>query len=246
MIITTTAIKGGTGKTTTAAALAAAAARDGKHVLAIDIDPQQNLTYFLAANPDAAGTLDVLDGTPAASCIQRISDKLHVMAAHPDLSAQRSGAGTAFRLARALKPIEKDFDFLIIDTPPHMSELTYNAIVAADIALIPLLADSFSLIALQTTAAIIRQFDSVAPAQAAAVVCAYNGRTNIQRFMLGELATVCQQLNVPMLGSIRFGSAAVGGSQNLQRSIFSYAPRSKPAADYLALYQQLKEMASNE
>ena len=68
-IITTAIIKGGSGKTTTAAALAQAAAADGKKVLAIDLDPQGNLSLLLAANPETGTAYHLLQGVPAADLI---------------------------------------------------------------------------------------------------------------------------------------------------------------------------------
>ena len=58
--------KGGVGKTTTAAALLQAAAFKGKKALAIDLDPQSNLTYCLAADSNRPGSFELLHGTPAA------------------------------------------------------------------------------------------------------------------------------------------------------------------------------------
>ena len=70
-IITISVQRGGTGKTTTAAALAQAAAYCGHRVLAIDLDPQGNLSYMMHADTSRAGAFHFLNGAPAAEVIQR-------------------------------------------------------------------------------------------------------------------------------------------------------------------------------
>ena len=69
-IITIANQKGGTAKSTTAAALAQAAAHRGRRTLAIDLDPQGNLSFFLAADVTRAGAFEVLEGQPAAEAAQ--------------------------------------------------------------------------------------------------------------------------------------------------------------------------------
>lgn len=71
-IITTAVIKGGAGKTTTAAALAQAGAAAGKRVLAIDLDPQGNLTAALAADPQRPGSYELLTRQQAAADMAQI------------------------------------------------------------------------------------------------------------------------------------------------------------------------------
>ena len=103
-IITTVNQKGGTGKTATAAALAQAAAHNGRKVLAIDLDPQCNLSFAL----DAAGggtSLDLLEGTPARRIIQTIN-AVDLIPASWSLATLKSAPGSAKRLEKALQPIK--------------------------------------------------------------------------------------------------------------------------------------------
>ena len=131
-IITIAVQKGGTGKTTTAAALAQAAAYKGRRALAIDLDPQGNLSVTLAAQmiPEAGNSYNLLMGLPAADLIQTTEQGIDVIPACLDLATISSGKGSARRLQRALEPIKNNYDLIVIDTPTA-AELQYNALQAA-------------------------------------------------------------------------------------------------------------------
>ena len=137
--------KGGTGKTTTAAALAQAAAIQGARALAIDLDPQGNLSFALAANMRQGTTYELLTGTPAAHLIQRSPTGPDIIPANRNNSTLTSSRGSARRLQKALQPIRGKYDFIIIDTPPTPGELQFNALQAATGLVIPLQAEIYSL-----------------------------------------------------------------------------------------------------
>ena len=129
-IITVAIQKGGTGKTTTAAAVVQAAAYRGRSVLAIDLDPQGNLSFTLAADTSKPGSYDLLGGAAAADLIQH-KPGYDVIPASWNLSTITSGRGSARRLQKAIEPLKKEYDLIVIDTPPTAGELQYNALQAA-------------------------------------------------------------------------------------------------------------------
>ena len=137
--------KGGTGKTTTAAAIAQAATYKGQKVLAIDLDPQGNLSFALAAEMNRRGSYDLLQGTPAADLIQKSRQGMDIIPASWNLSTVTSGKGSARRLQKAIEPLKKDYDLIVIDPPPTAGELQYNALQAATGLIIPLQADIYNL-----------------------------------------------------------------------------------------------------
>lgn len=241
-IITTAIIKGGTGKTTTAAAIAQAAAADGKRVLAIDLDPQANLTYFIGANQNAAGSYQLLHGTPAADVIQTTAQGIDAIAGSPDLATEATKAGSAGRLQRALEPIKDNYDLIVIDTAPTIGELTYNAILAATQLVIPLEADSSSLQGLYQITDIAEQLRRRNPALkvAGVVLTRYDSRPKINRYLHDVIADKGAEIGAPLLQEIRPGTV-VREAQAMQQSLFDYAPKSKPAQDYLQLYKLLTE-----
>lgn len=239
MILAVAIQKGGTGKTTTAAALAQAAASKGKKVLAIDLDPQANLTFTLGATATGPGSRGLLDGVPATDLIQATPQGLDVIPASWDLATVTTGKGSARRLQAALADL-KGYDYIIIDTPPTAGELQYNALQAADGLIIPLQADIYnaqSLFQITDTAEAIRKTNPALQILGI-VFTQHNGRSTIARQMADAIRSNAEDLGVPCLGEIR-QAVAVKEAAALQQSLYTYAPRSKPAADYMAVFEKI-------
>lgn len=232
--------KGGTGKSTTAAALAQAAAHRGRRVLAVDLDPQGNLSYFLAADVNRPGAFEVLDGHPAAEAIQATAGGLDVIPASWNLQTISSGRGSARRLKAALEPIAGSYDLVIIDTPPTAGELQFNALMAATDLIIPLQADIVGLQGLYQMIDTAQQIRQSNPALTFTgyVLTRSGGRSTLARQMAAAIEAQAQQMGLPFLMAIR-EAVAIREAQTLQRSLYEYAPRSKPAADYLELLDKL-------
>ena len=240
MIYTIATQKGGTGKTTTAAVLAQAAAHKRKKALAIDLDPQGNLTYCLAADSAAPGSYELLHGADLADVIQTTPQNIDVIAASPDLQTETSDTGTARRLQTALEPIKDDYSIIIIDTPATAGELQYNALQAADRLLIPLEADAYNLQSLDQITEAAEQIQSSNPRLqiAGIVLTMYDKRPVINRQLREMLIKNAKAQGIAFLGEIR-KAIAVQEAAALQLSLFDYAPKSKPAADYLKIYAKL-------
>lgn len=241
-IITTAVIKGGTGKTTTAAALAQAAASAGLRVLAIDLDPQANLSLFIGADQNRPGSYQLLHGTPAADLIQDTAQGIKTIAASPDLAAERTGPASAKRLQTALEPVKRRFDFVFIDTPPQMGEPTFNALQACTDLLIPLETDNSSLQGLYQIVDIAHQMQRSNPGLriAGTVLTRYDARPKLNRYLQETIAERGREIGAPFLMGIRSG-IAIREAQALQQSLFDYAPRSKPAEDYKKLFDMIRE-----
>lgn len=240
MIYTIATQKGGTGKTTTAAALAQAAANKGKKALAIDLDPQGNLTYCLAADPDTAGSYELLHDASITDTIQQTAQNISVIAASPDLQTETSGAGTARRLQEALKPIKDSYDIILIDTPATAGELQYNALQAADRLIIPLEADAYNLQSLAQITEAAEQIKGSNPNLkiAGVLLTQYDPRPIINRQLQEMLKDNAAAQGIAFLGTVR-KAVAIKEAAALQRSLFEYAPKSKPAADYMSIYKKL-------
>lgn len=241
-IITVANQKGGTAKSTTAAALAQAAAHRGRRTLAIDLDPQGNLSFFLAADVTRAGAFEVLEGQPAAEAIQPAAGGADVIPASWNLQTISSSRGSARRLRAALEPIRAGYDLIIIDTPPTAGELQYNALMAATDLLIPLQADIVGLQGLYQMTDTARQIQQSNPALnlAGYILTRCGGRSTLARQMADNIEARAQEMGLPFLMAIR-EAVAIREAQTLQRSLYEYAPRSKPAADYLALLDRLTD-----
>jgi chromosome partitioning protein len=138
--------KGGTGKTTSVRTLTDVFRRIGLDVLAVDLDPQGNLSDYFDIDPEAAPTIhDVLAGRAAAA--EAIHDDIipaNLALAETEL-ALAGKMGRELTLRRALKPIKRDWDLIMLDCPPSLGLLTVNALVAADQALLTTEAQYFAL-----------------------------------------------------------------------------------------------------
>lgn len=240
MIYTIAIQKGGTAKSTTAAALAQAAAYKGIKALAIDLDPQGNLSFNLAADMTRPGSFELLNGEPAGDLIQTTPQNIDVIAASWNLATITSGKGSARRLQKALAPIKNNYPVIVIDTPPTAGELQYNALQAAGGLIIPLQADIYNLQSLYQITDTARQFmDSNPDLQILGyVLTQYDGRSTIARHLKEAIEKTAAGVNVPYLGAIR-QAVAVKEAAALQRSLFEYAPKSKPATDYLELFETI-------
>jgi chromosome partitioning protein len=138
--------KGGTGKTTAVRTLTDVFRRVGLETLAVDLDPQGNLSDYFDLPPDAEPTIsDVMSGRrPASEAIHDDVIPANLQLAEAEL-ALTGKMGRELTLRRALRDVAADYDVILVDCPPALGLLTVNALVAADRALITAEAQYFAL-----------------------------------------------------------------------------------------------------
>lgn len=145
--------KGGVGKTTTAINLSACLAEAGQKVLAIDMDPQGNMTSgFGIEKEEIENTVYelLLEESKVEECIQKdVMENLSLICSNINLAAAEieliGVEEKEFILQRAIQPVKEEYDFIIIDCPPSLNMLTINAMCLADTVLVPIQCEYYAL-----------------------------------------------------------------------------------------------------
>src|SRR3954447_13147413 len=145
-VISVLSQKGGTGKTTMVRNLADVFRRVGLEVLAVDLDPQGNLSDYFDVDPDAYPTIgEVLSGrSRAADAIHKNTIPANLGLAEAELVLSGK-MGRELTLKRALHEARRQYELVLIDCPPALGLLTVNALVASTHALVSAEGEYFSL-----------------------------------------------------------------------------------------------------
>lgn len=241
--------KGGCGKTTTVANLAGALAEQGSRVLVVDLDPQAHATLALGID---AETIDenlyevLIDppGAPGATRLRKIlkphSERIHIApsgivlsALEQKLTAERA-EGRTERLASALASVADDYDYALIDCPPNVGVLTFNALRAAREVIVPLETSEFAVHGVQKLLETIALLaDRVGHALDVRILCTlYDGRTRYARETLSEIRALFpeQCFDTVIRANVKLREAARAGLP-----VQTFAPRAAGAQDYAAL-----------
>jgi chromosome partitioning protein len=239
--------KGGVAKTTTTLNLAVAFAESGHDVLAVDLDPQGNLTMSQGIDPDKVeGSMyDVLvDHIPIREVIHK--REIDIAVASIDLAgaeiAMSMQIGRERSLEKALSAVIDDYDFVCIDTPPSLGLLTVNALTASDKVIVPVQCEYLSmrgLVQLQNTLQMIREnlnprvhIEGILPTMLDSRTVHAKEAVEILEENFGELVFKSR-----IRKAIKFAEAPVRGS-----SVLKYDPKGN-AANY---YRELaKEVLTN-
>ncbi len=245
--------KGGVGKTTTSTALAAGLARKGYKVLAVDMDPQGNMGFSLGVDIDKGPTIyEGLKGDAAIyEIIQRISD-IDIIQSNILLSsaeASLKGENRELLLKNLLAPVEKLYDYIIIDTPPAFNILTLNGYSAADYLVIPMSAEILSLVGLvqlKETYETIRQSVNPQLKIMGILLTKYEKRRKLSRDVFEMAGTVAGQLNTKVFRTVIHSSVAAAEAPAHGVNIFEYSPRSAPAKDYGAVVKEILRIVKED
>jgi chromosome partitioning protein len=231
--------KGGTGKTTTVRTLADALQRAGVRTLAVDLDPQGNLSDYFDVPPDAQPTIgDVLSGrAPAADAIHGDVIPANLNLAETELAlGGRLGRELTLRRALAKLPDEA-YELVLIDCPPSLGLLTVNALVAADFALITAEAQYFALQGVEQALEVIELARDTLNPELELLGVLLNLADMRTVHSREALASLRDQLGERVLNTVVRSSIAYAESAERAVSILDHRP--DLGADYLAVAGEL-------
>lgn len=251
-IITIANQKGGVGKTTTAHALVTGLAAKGYKTLAVDTDPQSNLTVTMAADETQPGIYELLKrNVEPREAIQHTPQGdiigASLMLAGADI--EFNSVGREYLLLEALEPLKQDYDFIVIDSPPTLGILTINALTAAADLIIPMGADAYSLqglAQLYTTITTVKRRCNPNLKIAGVLITRYSGRAILSQDLRETIKRNAAQIGANTFETRIREGVAVKEAQIRQESI--YASRSNPSVDYRAFVDEYvgKEVAHIE
>lgn len=239
--------KGGVGKTTTVANLAAAWAAAGRRVLAVDFDPQGSLGISMGIDVDALSltVYDVLgeEGAALMATITRTSvPGFDLAPANLDLASAEvelmSEVGHERFLADAIEPVRAAYDYVLIDCPPSLGVLTVNALVAADLVVVPMQAEYLAMRGIrQLLKAVSKVQKRVNPRLRVRVLVTMATGTLHSREIIDEIREVRGHdvFETVIRRSIKFADATVAG----QPVVLSGA--SEHARSYTMLMREVEE-----
>ncbi len=242
--------KGGCGKTTSAINIAASLASLGKRTLLIDLDPQAHASFGLGVRNDKLenSIYNVLT-EQAGKRKHFIEDVIVPIETHLDLVPSHILLSTieqeftnkdesVSKLYEMLSTLSFPYEFIIIDCPPSLGFLTFNALRVAQTVIVPVELSSFSLMGvgkLLSMIELIRVKLQHTP-KVYALPTMVDMRTNFAKHMIGEIQ---QAFGENILNSIIRQTVAVKESQAKGIPIVKYNSKSKGAIDYLILTQEI-------
>ena len=235
--------KGGCGKTTTAINLSACLALNNKRVLLIDLDPQSHTSIGLGVKVEELekSIYDVFsekNGRSLDDVIVEIDQNFDLVPSQMILSAvEQELSGTAGResvLARSFQNIERHYDYIIIDCPPSLGLLTFNALKACSEALIPIEMSVFSLQGvarlLETIEILKEKYGHEIKPKALATMC--NPRT---LFANEVLKNIEEHFEKDMYKTIIHNTVRLKEAAGYGLSVHKYNKRCRGAEDYMEL-----------
>ena len=246
--------KGGVGKTTTAINLSACLAEKGKKVLAVDMDPQGNMTSGLGVDKDSVENtiynLIIGESKMEEVLIKDVLENLDIIPTNIDLSGAEiellDVEEKEYIVRNEIDKIKDNYDFIIIDCPPSLSMLTINAMTTADSVLVPIQCDYYALEGLSQlihTVELVRDRLNPKLTIEGVVFTMYDARTNLS---LQVVENVKDNLEQTIYKTIIPRNIRLAEAPSYGIPINKYDPKSAGAESYLRLADEVIDKENEE
>lgn len=246
--------KGGVGKTTTAINLSACLAEKGKKVLAVDMDPQGNMTSGLGVDKDSVENtiynLIIGESKMEEVLIKDVLENLDIIPTNIDLSGAEiellDVEEKEYIVRNEINKIKDNYDFIIIDCPPSLSMLTINAMTTADSVLVPIQCEYYALEGLSQlihTVELVRDRLNPKLTIEGVVFTMYDARTNLS---LQVVENVKDNLEQTIYKTIIPRNIRLAEAPSYGIPINKYDPKSAGAESYLRLADEVIDKENEE
>lgn len=246
--------KGGVGKTTTAINLSASLASLGQKVLALDLDPQGNMTSGLGVDKDEveSSVYDLIIGeAEIEECIcKEVIENLDVLPSNINLSAAEIELigvdDKEYIIKNAMESVKDNYDFIIIDCPPALSMLTINAMTTANSVLVPIQCEYYALEGLSQlihTINLVQERLNPELYIEGVVFTMYDARTNLS---LQVVENVKDNLEQTIYKTIIPRNIRLAEAPSYGMPIHLYDPKSTGAESYMMLAEEVIHKGEEE
>jgi cellulose biosynthesis protein BcsQ len=243
-VLATYNIKGGVGKTASAVNLAHVAAAEGARVLIWDLDPQGAATFYFRVKPKVKGGAQALvSGKRELDDVVKGTDfdNLDLVPAdftyrNLDLILDATKKPTR-RLGRLIRPLRDDYDYVFLDCPPSISLVSESVFEASDALLVPLIPTTLSMRTFQQLDSFLDAEEWRKPPKVIAFFSMVDGRKKMHKQVIQDASA--EKLDV--LGTTIAAASDVERMGERRSPVTAYAPNSRSAGSYRALWKEAKK-----